>query len=41
MHDIIFEPKYGRLFETKPSSVPTFGIQYQDAAKDLKLHPET
>ncbi len=40
MHDIIFEPKYGGLFETKPSSIATFGIRYQDAVKDLKLHPE-
>ncbi len=40
MHDIIFKPKYGGLFETKPSSVATFGIRYQDAVKDLKLHPE-
>ncbi len=32
----------GTLFlpETKPSSTSTFGIQYQDAVKDLKLHPE-
>ena len=40
VHDIIFEPKYGGLFETKPSSIATFGIRYQDAVKDLKLHPE-
>ncbi len=42
MHNIIiiFEPKYGGLFETKPSSIATFGIRYHDAVKDLKLHPE-
>ncbi len=40
VHDIIFEPKYGGLFEMKPSSIATFGIRYQDAVKDLKLHPE-
>ncbi len=40
VHDIIFEPKYGGLFETKPISIATFGIRYQDAVKDFKLHPE-
>ncbi len=40
MHNIIFEPKYGRLFETKPRFIATFGIRYQDAVKHLKLHPE-
>ncbi len=40
MHDIIFEPKYCGLFEMKPSSIATFVIRYQDAVKDLKLHPE-
>ena len=40
MHNIIFEPKYGRLFERKPRSIATFSIRYQDAVKDLKLHPE-
>ena len=40
VHNIIFEPKYGRLFETKPRSIATFGIRYQDAVTDLKLHPE-
>ena len=40
VHSIIFEPKYGGLFETKPSSIAAFGIRYQDAGKDLQLHPE-
>ncbi len=40
VHNIMFEPKYGGLFETKPRSLAIFCIQYQDAVKDLKLHPE-
>ena len=28
VHNIIFEPKYGGRFETKPSSIATFGIRY-------------
>ncbi len=40
VHNIIFEPKYCGLFETKPSSIATFSIRYQDAVKNLQLHPE-
>ncbi len=36
----LFKPKYGGLFGTKPSSIATFGIRYQNAVKALKLHPE-
>ncbi len=34
--------KYGQFqdFWNEPSSIATFGIRYQDAVKDLKLHPE-
>ena len=40
VHNIIFEPKYGGLFETEPRSIATFGIRYQDAVQDLKLLSE-
>ncbi len=33
VHDIIFEPKYGGLFETKPRSIATFGIDIRMLSK--------
>ncbi len=40
VHNIIFEPKYGGVFETKPRSIATLDIRYQDPMKHLKLHLE-
>ncbi len=40
VHILIFESKYGGLFEQKPTSIATFGIRYRDPLKDLTLHPE-
>ncbi len=38
VHNISFEPKYGCLFEKRPSSIATFGILYQDPVKDLQFY---